>query len=159
MTEPLISQTPVSPLVYDKDVGAGAAPAAAQVIVKFGAVANTAGGAGSTVMVLVAVIVLLHASVNVQVSVYDPPQAVCDPVTTPVTLPDISQTPVSPLEYDKEVGAGAAPAAVQVIVRLGAVANTAGGAGSTVMVLVAVIVLLQASVNVQVSVYDPPQAV
>jgi hypothetical protein len=122
------------------------------VIVRLGAVANTAGGAGSMVIVLVAVIVLLQASVNVQVSVYEPPQAVCEPVTTPVTLPDISHTPVSPLVYDNDVGAGAAPAAAQVIVRFGAVANTAGGAGSMVIVLVAVIVLLQASVNVQVSV-------
>ena len=65
--------------------------------------------AGSIVIVLVAVIVLLQASVNVQVSVYDPPQAVCEPVTTPVTEPLISHIPVSPLVYDKEVGAGAAP--------------------------------------------------
>jgi uncharacterized membrane protein len=140
-------------------VPVGAAPAFAQVIVRLGALANTAGGAGSTVIVLVAVMVLLHASVNVQVSVYEPPQAVCEPVIVPVTLPDISQTPVSPFVYDKEVGAGAAPAAAHVMVRFGAVANTAGGAGSIVIVLVAVMVLLQASVNVQVSVYEPPQAV
>jgi hypothetical protein len=75
-------------------VPVGAAPALAHVIVRFGAAANTAGGAGSTVIVLVAVIVLLQASVNVQVSVYEPPQAVCEPVTIPVTLPDISQVPV-----------------------------------------------------------------
>ena len=31
------------------------------------------------VIVLVAVMVLLQVSVNVQVSVYDPPQAVCEP--------------------------------------------------------------------------------
>ena len=63
----------------------------------FGAVAKTAGGAGSTVMVLEAVIVLLHGSVNVQVSVYVPPQAVCEPVITPVAVPEISQVPVCPL--------------------------------------------------------------
>ena len=35
--------------------------------------------------------------------------------------------------------------------------NTAGGAGLTVIVLVCVIVRLQASVNVQLSVTGPPQ--
>src|SRR5688572_9715510 len=123
----------------------------------FGAVANTAGGAGSTVIVLDAVIVLLHASVNVQVSVYVPPHAVWEPVITPVAVPDISQTPVCPLVYANVVGAGAD--VPHGIVRLGAAANTAGGAGSTVIVLDAVIVRLHASVNVQVSVYVPPHAV
>src|SRR5687767_14874518 len=121
-----------------------------------GAAENTAGGAGSTVIVLDAVIVLLHASVKVQVSVYVPPHAVWEPVITPVAVPVISQTPVCPLVYVNEVGAGADDP--QGIVRLGAAANTAGGAGSTVIVLDAVIVLLHASVNVQVSVYMPPHA-
>src|SRR5688572_15915092 len=123
----------------------------------FAAVAKTATGAGSTVIVLVAVIVLLQASVNVQVSVYVPPQAVCDPVITPVTDPLISHVPVCPLVYDSDVGVG--PDAPHGTVILEVVANTAGGAGSTVIVLVAVIVLEHASVNVQVSVYVPPQAV
>ena len=64
----------------------------------FGGVAmNTAGGAGSTVIVLVAVIVLLHASVNVQVSVNVPPQAGDDPVIVDVTLPLIWHAPLAPL--------------------------------------------------------------
>ena len=101
-------------------------------------------------MVLEAVIVLLHGSVNVQVSVYVPPHAVCEPVITPVAVPEISQVPVCPLVYAREVPTGAV--VPQGIVMFGAVANTAGGAGSTVMVLEAVIVLLHGSVNVQVSV-------
>jgi len=58
---------------------------------------NTAGGAGSTVIVLVAVIVLLHASVNVQVSVKVPPHTVDDPVIVDVTLPLIWHAPLAPL--------------------------------------------------------------
>jgi hypothetical protein len=38
-------------------------------------------------------IVRLQLSVNVQVSVYVPPQLVCEPVITPVTDPLISQLP------------------------------------------------------------------
>jgi hypothetical protein len=60
--------------------------------------ANTAGGAGCTVISLVALIVLPHPSVKVQVSVYVPPQAVCDPVIADVTLPDIWQAPLEPFE-------------------------------------------------------------
>jgi hypothetical protein len=49
--------------------------------------------AGSIVMILDVVIVLLHESVNDQVSVYVPPHAVCEPVITDVTLPLIKQLP------------------------------------------------------------------
>ena len=60
-------------------------------------VANVGAGAGSTVIVLEAVIVLLHISVNVQVSVYEPPQALCEPVITEVTVPLIRQLPLAAL--------------------------------------------------------------
>jgi hypothetical protein len=48
-------------------------------------------------MILEALIVLPQLSVNAQVSVYVPPQAVCDPLIADVTLPDIWQAPLAPL--------------------------------------------------------------
>jgi hypothetical protein len=55
--------------------------------------ANVAVSAGSMVMILDVVIVLLHESVNDHVSVYVPPQAVCDPVIVERTEPLIKQLP------------------------------------------------------------------
>ena len=49
--------------------------------------------AGVTVIVLLPLIVRLHASVNVQVSVSVPPQPVIVPVLTAVTVPDIRHVP------------------------------------------------------------------
>jgi hypothetical protein len=66
-------------------------------MVMFDVDANVACAAGETVIVLEAVEVLPHASVNDHDSVYDPPHAVCDPLILPVTLPLISHEPVSPL--------------------------------------------------------------
>ena len=58
------------------------------------AAANTAIGAGSTVISLVWVMVLLQASVNVHVSVCVPPHpVVLEPVLTAVTVPEIRQLP------------------------------------------------------------------
>ena len=58
----------------------------------FAVAANVAAGAGSTVIVLDAVIVLPHASVNVQLSVIVPPHgpgaAVCVDVTDPLIRHD-----------------------------------------------------------------------
>ena len=53
--------------------------------------------AGVTVMVLLPVISLSHASLNVHVSVKVPPQPVMVPVRTAVTVPDIRQLPLAEL--------------------------------------------------------------
>lgn len=58
----------------------------------------TGNGAGETTIVLLPLIVRLHASVNVQLSVSVPPQPVITPVRTAVTVPDIRQEPVALLE-------------------------------------------------------------
>ena len=57
--------------------------------------ANVACAAGETVMVREAVDALPHASVNDHDSVYEPPHSVCEPEMVPVTLPLISQVPLS----------------------------------------------------------------
>ena len=113
---------------------------------------NVAAGAGLTVMTLVCVIVLLHASVNVQVSVTLPPHGPGNALNVDVAAPLIKHDPLALLVYASELVTTAPHATVIG----GADANTAGGAGLTVIVLVCVIVLLHASVNVQVSVTDPP---
>ena len=60
-------------------------------------------------MILLCVDVLLQLSVNVQVSVYDPPHSVCDPVITPVVDPLIVQAVVFvPLLYASDVPTGGA---------------------------------------------------
>ena len=61
-----------------------------------GAAAKTAGGAGSTVMVLDCVIVLPHASVNVQLSVTGPPHTPGSALNVDVTVPLIRQAPLAP---------------------------------------------------------------
>ena len=61
------------------------------------AAANTAGGAGLTVIVLVCVIVLLHASVNVHVSVTGPPHGPGNALNVEVTVPLIKHVPLAPL--------------------------------------------------------------
>ena len=50
--------------------------------------------AGVTVMVLDPLMVLLQASVKVQLSVSVPPQPVTDPVLVAVTVPEIRQLPL-----------------------------------------------------------------
>ena len=52
---------------------------------------------GVTVSVLLPFIVLLHASVNVHVSVSVPPHPVTVPVLTAVTVPDIKHDPLAEL--------------------------------------------------------------
>ena len=49
-----------------------------------------------------------HASVNDQVSVYDPPHSVCEPVIVPVEVPLMAHEPLSPFEYASEVPLGGA---------------------------------------------------
>ncbi len=66
------------------------------IVIAVGAVI-TGGAAGVTVMVLLPVMVLSHASLNVHVSVSVPPQPVMVPVRTAVTVPAISQVPVAEL--------------------------------------------------------------
>ena len=84
------------------------------------------------VMALVFVIVLLQASVNVQVSVTVPPQAPGNALNVEVTVPLIKQDPLAPLVYPSEL----VRAAPQATVIGGAVAKTAIGAGLTVITLV-----------------------
>ena len=59
-----------------------------------GGAVNTAGGAGATVMVLDPLMVLLHASVKVQLSVSVPPHPVTVPVLVAITIPEIRQVPL-----------------------------------------------------------------
>ena len=59
------------------------------------AAANTAIGAGLTVIVLVCVIVLLHASVNVHVSVTGPPHGPGNALKVEVTVPLIKHAPLA----------------------------------------------------------------
>ena len=67
ITEPLMVHAPLALFVYASDVGVGGAEPQAMVVLEV--VAKTAIGAGSTVIVRIAVIVRLQASVNVQLSV------------------------------------------------------------------------------------------
>ena len=60
------------------------------------AAANTAGGAGSTVITLDCVIVLPHASVNVQLSVTLPPHGPGGGLSVDDTLPLIRHDPLAP---------------------------------------------------------------
>jgi hypothetical protein len=87
---PVIRQEPASPFVKLRVDAVGVAPHA--IVIAPGAVI-VGNAAGVTVIVLLPLIVLLHASVNVQVSVRVPPQPVLDPVLTAVTVPEIKQLP------------------------------------------------------------------
>jgi hypothetical protein len=87
---PVIRQDPASPFVKLRVDAVGVAPHA--IVIAPGAVI-VGNGAGVTVIVLLPLMVLLHASVNVHVSVRAPPQPVVDPVLTAVTVPDIKQVP------------------------------------------------------------------
>src|SRR6185436_16166001 len=98
---PLMSQLPLSPLEYASEVPVGGAALHEMVMLDVGA--NVAWAAGETVIVLEAVEVLPHASVNDHDSVYDPPHEVCDPLMLPVEVPLMSQLPLSPLEYASDV--------------------------------------------------------
>jgi hypothetical protein len=73
-------------------VGNGAV--AMQDILVSATAAKVAVSAGSIVMILDVVIVLAQLSVNVHVSVYEPPQELCEPVMTEVTLPLMAQLPL-----------------------------------------------------------------
>ncbi len=61
-----------------------------------GAAENAGGGAGSTVIFLVCVIVLPQASVNVHVSVTGPPHAPGGGLNVDVTFPLIRHAPLPP---------------------------------------------------------------
>ena len=76
-------------------VGDGAE--APQLIVVSLTAAKVAVSAGSMVISLDVLIVLLQLSVNVHVSVYEPPQLLWDPVITLVTVPLMAQLPDCPL--------------------------------------------------------------
>ena len=82
-------------MVYDNDVGNGAD--APQSIVVSDTAAKVAVSAGRIVINLEVVIVLLQESVNDQVSVYVPPQLLCDPVIVDITEPLMAQLPLCPL--------------------------------------------------------------
>ena len=105
-----------------------------------GALVKAGAGAASTVIVLLPLIVLWHASINVHVSVKVPPvHTGALPVRTAVTCPLMAQSPVPPLVYDTVGTAGTAPQAT--VTLIGALLKAAIGAGSTVMVLLPLIVL------------------
>ena len=89
---PVIKHEPVSPLVYVRVDDVGVAPQA--IVIAAGALI-TGSAAGVTVMVLDPVMVLLHASVNVQLSVSVPPHPVTVPLLVAVTVPDIRHDPLS----------------------------------------------------------------
>ena len=65
-----------------------------QAIVMAGGALIVGNAAGVTVMVLDPLMVRLHASVKVQLSVSVPPQPVTVPVLVAVTVPEIRQVPL-----------------------------------------------------------------
>ena len=89
-----MAQLPDWPLSKESVDGNGAD--APQLVVVSLAAANVAVSAGRIVINLDVVMVLLQLSVNVQVSVYVPPQVLCEPVIVDVTLPLIRQLPLAP---------------------------------------------------------------
>ena len=89
---PVIKHDPVSPFVYVSVDDAGVAPHA--MVIAAGALI-TGSAAGVTVIVLDPVMVRLHASVNVQVSVSVPPHPVTVPLLVAVTVPEIRQLPLA----------------------------------------------------------------
>ena len=123
-----------------------------------GAVANTATGAGLTVIVLVTgASVLPHASVAVQVSVIVPPQAPGAAEKVDVAdVPVIKHDPLNPLVNGRVDDTGVAPQAM--VMAAGAVI-TGSAAGVTVIALDPLITLPHASVNVHESVSVPPHPV
>ena len=151
---PLMAHEPVSPFEYASEVPDGGA--ALHEMVMSVVAANTACAAGDTTIILDAVDVRPHASVNDHDSVYDPPHALCEPVIVPVEVPLMAHDPVSPFEYESEVPDGGADE--HDIVMYEVEANTACAAGDTVMMRDAVEVRPHASVNDHDSVYDPPHA-
>jgi hypothetical protein len=149
---PVIKQVPLCPLVYGRVPDAGVTPHA--IVMPAGAVI-VGNAAGVTVMLLLPVIVRLHASVNVQVSVNVPPQPLVVPVLTAVTEPDIRHVPEDEFVY-ATVGIPGTTSQATVALTGGAV-NTATGAGVTVIVLETdASGLPQISVAVHVSVIVPP---
>ena len=92
---PVIRHDPLSPLVKLRVDEDGNAPHATMMLAGAVIVGNAA---GLTVIALFPLIVLLHASVNVHVSVSVPPHPVTDPVLTAVTVPEIRQVPDAELE-------------------------------------------------------------
>ena len=91
---PVIRHDPVSPLVYVRVDDAGVAPQA--IVIPAGAV-MVGSVAGVTVIALDPLMVRLHASVNVHVSVSVPPHPVTVPVLTAITVPDIRHDPEAEL--------------------------------------------------------------
>ena len=91
---PLMAHEPLSPFEYASSVPDGGA--ALHEMVMSVVAANVACAAGDTTIILDAVDVRPHASVNDHDSVYDPPHALCEPVIVPVELPLMAHEPVSP---------------------------------------------------------------
>ena len=106
-----------------------------------GAVANTATGAGLTVIVLVTgASVLPHASVAVQVSVIVPPQAPGAAEKVDVAdVPVIKHDPLNPLVNGRVDDTGVAPQAI--VMAAGAVI-TGNAAGLMVITCVKMVLLL-----------------
>ena len=113
--------------------------------------------AGVTVIVRLPLIVLLHASVNVQLSVNVPPHTLIVPVLIAVTVPDIRHVPDPEFVYATVGTAGTRSQAT--VIFTGGDVNTAAGAGVTVIVLdTEASGLPHISVAVHVSVIVPPHA-
>ena len=89
---PLMAHEPLSPFEYASEVPDGEADE--HEIVMSEVEANTACAAGDTVIILEAVDVRPHASVNDHDSVYDPPHSLCEPVIIPVEVPLMAHEPV-----------------------------------------------------------------
>ena len=120
------------------------------------AAANTATGAGLTVIILdTGASVLPHASVADHVSVIVPPQGPGAAVCIDVALPLIKHVPLPPLLYVNTLTAGTAPQATVIFV---GVVNVGSNGGLIVITWEKVMLrLLQGSLATQVFVYVPPQ--
>jgi hypothetical protein len=149
---PLNKHDPLRPFVYGSVPAVGVTPHA--IVIPPGAVI-VGNVAGVTVIILLPLIVLLHASVNVQLSVSVPPQPLAVPVLTAVTVPDIRQGPDEEFVYATVGSAGTRSQVTEIFT--GGVVNTGTAAGVTVIVLETdTRGRPQISVAVHVSVIVPP---
>ena len=142
--------------VNGKVLGAADAPHATEMVTAGGAVI-TGKAAGLTVITLETdAITLVQLSVAVQVSVTLPPHA--DGVALNVDLPEvplIKQFPLKPLLNAIVLDIGKPPQAT--VIAAGAV-MVGKAAGDTIIICVAILLLFEASVALQVRVIIPPQA-
>jgi hypothetical protein len=151
---PLIKQPSLNPLLKLIVLGSGKAP---QATVIFSGAVMVGNAAGLTVIALdTDAMILPQVSVAVQVSVTIPPHALGVAVKVEVfEVPLTKQPPLNPLLKGIVLGSGKAPQATVIFSGAVIVGNAAG---LTWIILDALIVLPNVSVNVQDSVMSPPQA-